>query len=165
MLGNWTYQHALPFVYFPILAVLSFSRIFCDAVDSPPFLLWAHVLNHFSCVWLFATLWTVAHQAPLSMRFSRREYWSGLPCLCAGNLLNPGTEPECLLSPALAGRFFTTSTTFCLMWHLHSQVSWVMQNRKIKNTELMGERGLQHSLVTSKGNRILVTLVAQFYPC
>ena len=37
------------------------------------------VLSHFSCVRLFAAPWTVAHQAPLSMRFSRQEYWSGLP--------------------------------------------------------------------------------------
>ena len=38
------------------------------------------MLSCFSCVWLFATLWTVAHQAPQSMGFSRQEYWSGLPC-------------------------------------------------------------------------------------
>ena len=38
------------------------------------------MLSHFSCVWLFLTLWTVARQAPLSMGFSRQEYWSGLPC-------------------------------------------------------------------------------------
>ena len=38
------------------------------------------VLSRFSCVWLFVILWTVAHQAPLSMSFSRQEYWSGLPC-------------------------------------------------------------------------------------
>ena len=38
------------------------------------------MLSCFSCVWLFATLWTEAHQAPLSMGFSRQEYWSGLPC-------------------------------------------------------------------------------------
>ena len=39
----------------------------------------ARVLNHFSCVWLFATPWAVTHQAHLSMGFSRQEYWSGLP--------------------------------------------------------------------------------------
>ena len=49
--------------------------------------------------------WTVAHQAPLSMRFSRQEYWSGLPFLSPGDLTNPGMEPT---SRALAGRFFTT---------------------------------------------------------
>ena len=50
----------------------------------------AYVLSHFSCVWLFATLWTVARQAPLSMGFSRQEYWSGLPLLSPGDLPDPG---------------------------------------------------------------------------
>ena len=59
----------------------------------------------------FVTLWTVALQAPLSMGFSRQEYWSGLPCSSPGDLPNPGTEPGSLVSPALAGVFFTTSTT------------------------------------------------------
>ena len=54
-----------------------------------------------------ATSWTVAHQAFLSMEFSRQEYWSGLPFPTPGNLPNPGTESESLLSPTLAGRFFT----------------------------------------------------------
>ena len=57
------------------------------------------------CVWLFATLWTVAYQAPPSMGFSRQEYWSGLPFPSAGDLSNTGIEPA---SPTLAGRFFTT---------------------------------------------------------
>ena len=61
---------------------------------------------------LFATLWSVARQAPLSMGFSRQEYWSGLPCPPPGDLPNPGIEPESLMSPALAGGFFTTSTTW-----------------------------------------------------
>ncbi|ELR49492.1 hypothetical protein M91_06984, partial [Bos mutus] len=52
-----------------------------------------------------------AHQAPLSMRFSRQEYWSGLPFLSPGDLSNPGIKPVSLMSPALAGRFFTTSAT------------------------------------------------------
>ena len=59
-----------------------------------------------SRVRLFATPWTVAHQAPLSMEFPRQEYWSGLPSPSPGDLLNPGIEPG---SPALAGRFFTLS--------------------------------------------------------
>ena len=67
------------------------------------------VLSHFSRVWLFATLWTVAHQAPLSMGFCRQEYWSGLPCPPPGDLPDPGIEPTTLMPPALAGRFFTTS--------------------------------------------------------
>ena len=62
------------------------------------------VLSH---VGLFATPWTVAHQAPLSMGFSRQEYWSGLPFPSPGDLLDPGIEP---MSPALAGRFFTSES-------------------------------------------------------
>ena len=61
---------------------------------------------------LFATLWTVARQAPLSMEFSRQEYWSGLPCPPPGDFLDPGIEPTSLTSHALAGRFFTTTTTW-----------------------------------------------------
>ena len=56
-------------------------------------------------------LWTVAHQAPLSMGFSRQEYWSGLPCPPPVDLPDPGMEPKSLTAPALAGRFFTTNTT------------------------------------------------------
>ena len=55
---------------------------------------------------LFATLWTVARRAPLSIGFSRQEYWSGLPFPSPGDLPDPGTEPTSLLSPSLAGGFF-----------------------------------------------------------
>ena len=56
-------------------------------------------------------LWTVAHQAPLCMGFSRQEYQSGLLCPSPGHLPNPRTEPSSFMSLALAGGFFTTSTT------------------------------------------------------
>ena len=69
-------------------------------------------LNHFSRVWLSVTLWTVVCQALLSMGFSRQEYWSRLPCLSARNLPNPGVKPASLMSSALAGGFFTNSTTW-----------------------------------------------------
>jgi len=59
-------------------------------------------------VQLFATPWTVARQVPLSMEFSRQEYWSGLPFPSPGNLPDPGIKPRSLASPALAGGFFTT---------------------------------------------------------
>ena len=68
---------------------------------------------------LFDTLWTVAHQAPLSMKFSRQEYWSGLPFPPPGDLPDPGIEPASLISPALAGGFFTTSAT----WEVLNQAS------------------------------------------
>ena len=61
-----------------------------------------------SRVQLFAAPWTVAHQAPLAMAFSRQEYWSGLPFPSPGDLSNPRIEP---VSPALTGGFFTTTVT------------------------------------------------------
>ena len=53
--------------------------------------------------------WTVVRQAPLSMGFSRQEYWNGLPFPPPGNLPNPGIKPVSLMSPALAGGFLTNS--------------------------------------------------------
>ena len=64
------------------------------------------VLSFFSRVQRFETLWTVAHQAPLFMGFSRQEYWSGLPCPFPGNLPNPGIKPPSFTAPALAGGLF-----------------------------------------------------------
>ena len=58
-----------------------------------------------SPVQLYVTPWTEAHQAALSIEFSRQEYWSGLPFPSPGDLSNPGTESAC---PKLADRFFTT---------------------------------------------------------
>ena len=71
-----------------------------------------NVLRHFSCVRLFVTLRTVACQMPLSMGFSRQEYWSGLSFPLPGDLPDPGIKPTSLMSPALAGGFFATSTTW-----------------------------------------------------
>ena len=66
-----------------------------------------HELSH---VQLFATPWTMAHQAPLSMRFSRQEYWNGLPFPPSGDRPNPGIERESPASPALVGGFFTAGS-------------------------------------------------------
>ena len=63
------------------------------------------VLSH---VQLFATPYTVAHQASLSMGFSCQEYWNGLPFPSPGDLPSPGIKLTSPVSPALAGRFFTT---------------------------------------------------------
>ena len=63
-------------------------------------------------VQLFGTLWTIAHQTPLSMGFSRQEYWNGLQCPPPGYLSNPGIKPTSLMSPALAGVSFITSSTW-----------------------------------------------------
>ena len=70
------------------------------------------MLSPFSCVRLFVTLWIIAHQAPLSVGFFRKEYWSGLPCPPPGDLPDPGIKLSSLTSPALAGTFFTTSATW-----------------------------------------------------
>ena len=83
---------------------------------------------------------TIAHQAPpLSMGFSRQEYWSGLPCPPPGDLLNPGIKPASLVSPALAHRFFTTSATWEALanqtWpHAHRQDSKRRWGTKINET-------------------------------
>ena len=66
------------------------------------------MLSHFSCVWLFATPWTVVHQVPLSMKFSRQEYRNGLPCPAPEDLPNPEIKPVSPVSPALAGGVFAT---------------------------------------------------------
>ena len=68
------------------------------------------VLSRFIHAWLSAILWIVVCQASLSMRFSRQEYWSGLPC--PGDLSSPGIESESLMSPVLASGFFTTNATW-----------------------------------------------------
>ena len=61
----------------------------------------ACLLSHFSHIQLFETLWNVAHQALLSVGFSRQEYWSGLPCPAPGYIPDPGVEPASLMFPAL----------------------------------------------------------------
>ena len=71
-------------------------------------------------VQLFATPGTIAHEAPLSMEFSRQESWSGLPFSPPGDLPDPGIKPGSLMSPVLAGGFFTTGATWeaqCNEWN------------------------------------------------
>ena len=80
---------------------------FCS-VSSVVCLLCAQML---SCVWLFVTPWIAVCKASLSMGFSWQEYWGGLPFPPPGDLPNQEMEPMSLMSPALAGEFFTTRTT------------------------------------------------------
>ena len=70
------------------------------------------MLSCFSGTQLFATPWTVAFQAPLSMGFSRKEYWSGLLCPPPWDLPDSGIEPLSLMSRALADGFFTNIATW-----------------------------------------------------
>ena len=72
-----------------------------------------------SRVRLFATLWTVACQAPLSMGFSRQEYWSGLPCPSPGYFPDPGIEPG---SPALEADTLTSEPPGKLVTSFYSRL-------------------------------------------
>ena len=67
----------------------------------------ACMLSHFSCVCLFATLWTAARQATLSMGFSRQEYWRGLPCSPPGDLPDPRVRTCVSCGSFIVGGFFT----------------------------------------------------------
>ena len=84
------------------------------------------MLSLFSRVQLLATLWTVAHQASLSKGCSRQEYWSGLPCSFPGDLPDLEIEPRSLMSPALAGRFFTTSAALRSPWEYSTCVQFFL---------------------------------------
>ena len=97
------------------------------------------ILSHFSHVWLSATPWTVARQAPLFMGFPRQEYWSWLPCPPLGDLPNWGIKPKSLMSPALAGEFFTTSAT----WEAPYMpiIPQIKKKKKRKNGYLMKHGG------------------------
>ena len=69
-----------------------------------------------SYVGLFATPWTVARQAPVSIEFSSQEYWSELPFISPGDIPNPGIKLVSLMSPGLADRFFTTEPPRKPLW-------------------------------------------------
>ena len=89
------------------------------------------VLSCFSHVQLFATLWTIAHQTPLSMGFSKQEYWNGLPFPSPGDLPSPGIEP---VSPEVVGRFLTTVPRGKPMDHLYLTVN-TMKNHQQPSCE------------------------------
>ena len=78
------------------------------------------MLSHFSPARLFATLWIIAFQAPLSMWFSRQKYWCSLLCPPPRNFTDPGIKSE---SPALAGIFFTSIVIWDLKVHQFSSVT------------------------------------------
>ena len=98
----------------------------------------AQLLSH---VQLFSTLWTIAHQAARSMRFSRQEYWSRYPCPPPGDLPDPGIKPVSLTSPALASGFFTTSATWeaCLLYSV-SQFSCSVTSDSLRPHGLQSAR-------------------------
>ena len=101
------------------------------------------MLSH---VRLFVTPWTAARQAPLSTKFSRQEYWSGLPFPPSGDLPDPGTEPKSLASPALAAGFFATAppgkphSDKYMYMNIHNGIFTVARKWKQTKYPLMGER-------------------------
>ena len=104
--------HIAYFIRIFLLSLYTFPGILIVSALSSAFLITcsvyhACVLRGFSRVQLFVTLWTVARQAPLSTGFSRQEHGSGLPCSPPGDLPDPGIELVSLMSPPLAGGFFT----------------------------------------------------------
>ena len=114
-----------------------------------------YVLSHLSRIWLFATLWIVAHHAPLFTGFSKQEYWSGLLCLPPGALSDPGMELESLISPALAGRFFTTSANWEAQGSSHQErkirVPWLRFEPKLLRPQSgpLYNHGVPRSLLLS----------------
>ena len=107
------------------------------------------MLNHFSHVQLLVTLWTVARQAPRSMGFSRKEYWSGLPCPPPGDLLNRGIKAVSLIS-ALAEGFFTNSAT------------WEVQ--RLTLPEIISFPSLSHFPMHFLVNMLALKSLSQSYP-
>ena len=108
------YHHLLS--HFPIIVHLGYFR----------FYFWLSFMHAWvASVSLTAIVWTVARQSPLSIGFSRQEYWSGLPSPPPGYLSGPGTKPASLMSPALAGRFF---------YHKHHLGSSYLKGNKMKNS-------------------------------
>ena len=79
-----------------------------------------------SPVQLFVTLWAVTYQAPLSMGFTRQEYWSRLPCPPQGDLPNPGIKPLSLTSAALGSGLLTLNITKSKWYWILRLVSWIV---------------------------------------
>ena len=99
------------------------------------------MLSHFSRVWLFATLWTVAHQASLFMGFSRQEYWSGLPCPPSEDHPNLGIRLTCACVSCIAGWLFPTEPPGKPGMSTHSnilawRIPWAKEPGKLQSMEL-----------------------------
>ena len=146
------------------------------------------LLSCFSRVWLFAILWTIAHQVPLSMGFSRQEYWSGLPGLSPGDLFHPRIKPKSPVSSVsqvdslplshqespgwvqvisnsrfsyMAKKFFWV--TIIIKWSTHPRDSEVPLWSSCRPIEHMGE---SHRQVVFSGEKCLpgVHVLTQWFP-
>ena len=96
-----------------------------------------------SCIWLFATPWIMACQAPLSMEFSRQEYWSGFPFPPSGDLPNPGIKPTSLVPPVLTDGFFTTTPPGKSLSSL-GKGKWLIWSARAGSRKWLGGKTLLH---------------------
>ena len=113
-------------------------------------------MKSLSRVQLFATPWTAAYQAPLSMGFSRQEYWSELSFPSPEELPNPGIEPASLISPALSGRFFITTVIPkahvkkdkhpLILFKSHC-ISWIKDTKVVTWNKMFKNLPVQHSII------------------
>ena len=90
---------------------------------------------------ILATLQTAAHQAPLSMGFSRKEYWSGLPCPLPGDLPNPGMEPTFPASPSLHVGSFLLSPRDVPGWRKAFVIAIVIADHGLQSKPVTHQRG------------------------
>ena len=111
MFSIFSHISCQPYVFDEVHVQIFFSFIY--------WVIFYSSVQSLSRVWLFVSSWIAALQASLSMGFSKQEYWSGLLCPSPRDLPNPGIEPMSLMSPALAGRFFTTGA----IWKTQGSVS------------------------------------------
>ena len=132
--------------------ITSMAAIFTDTSSK----MGVCMLSCFSRVRLYAILRTIAHQAPLSMGFSRQEYWSGLPCATAGYLPNPGIKHVSLTSPTLAGGFLNTSATWeapksgCLLADRYKRWTILESSTSLHSCPLLLLHALLNLLIASK---------------
>ena len=112
-----------------------------------------YVLSH---VWFFVTPWTVAHQAPLPMEFSRQENSSGLPFPTPGKLPHPGIQPGSPVSPAIAGGFCTTEPLGKPIYHCqdYSLKNWLGISLVIQWLRLCASTAVGVHLITGPGTKI-----------
>ena len=111
-----------------------------------PLLCVLYMLSCFSCVRLFAIPWTIALQAPLSMGFSRQEYWSGLPFSSPEDLPHRWVELASLKSPALAGGFFTK----CATWEAQGYFYSLYYSNPVKRKAENSGNGLSDSVIQQR---------------
>ena len=138
--GPWAVQGELLCSSLAVLCLPFHLIVFCLWIEELPGpISLCHTYSHTACVCsvqLFATPWTVACQAPLSMEFSRQKYWSGLPFPTSGDLSDPGIEPTSPESPALQSDTLPMS-------HLGSISLWleiigIISKVGLKSLELTG---------------------------